>query len=122
MTPGGASGGVSPLPMRLTLLLTRVLALALALSTGGVVQAACAVAGVHVTCADEAPGEDEGAGACTDCHLACTTCLCCPGRVALGAVRLELRPLARVREPVVAVAQVPVVGPRGSDIFRPPRA
>lgn len=108
--------------MRLALLLTRVLALALVLSTGGAVQLLCAVADVHVACADEAPGEDEDAGACTDCHPACTTCLCCPGRVALTSVRLVLRPLAQVREQVVAVAQVPVVGPPGSDIFQPPRA
>ena len=119
---------MSPLPA-----LLRLLALALVLATGGVLQTLAAVADVQVPCAeaaadahaDEAPCGDpceDADGDCDGCSPTCATCLCCPGRVALTSVRPELRPLPRVREQVMAWTHEPVVGPRGSDIFQPPRA
>lgn len=96
--------------------LLRILAVLLALTTGGVFQTLAYAAEEHGECADE-----ESAN-CTDCSPLCATCVCCPVRAAAAPHTMVVQWVAALREPVVVVTEEPVVSALVSDIFQPPRA
>ena len=92
-----------------------MLALALALLTGGVFETLAAALDEQAGCVD-----GDG-GACGDCSPGCSACFCCPARAAPATVVQDLAVVGIWTEPgdVPTVLVTELVPP---DIFQPPRA
>lgn len=98
----------------------RILLLATALLSGGVLQVAAAM-GVDACCAGEAEEAQENDASCPDCPPG-LACACCPTRGAVRSARLELVPEGRPGVLVALATAEPSLGASVTDIFHPPRA
>jgi hypothetical protein len=99
--------------------LARMLLVATALLSSGVLQVATAMGHDPCCAAEQDAGERDAS--CPDCPpgLACS---CCPVRGALQAAAPAIRPSALPGVPISVVAFEPSLGAPVTDIFQPPRA
>jgi hypothetical protein len=98
----------------------RILLVATALLSGGVLQVAAAF-GDDACCAGE-QGSKEGKHApCTNCPPG-VACACCPIRGTVESAPLVVPPAESSGVAVAVAVSEPIVGPSVTDIFHPPRA